>query len=69
MTIRQDCIRWAKQHGIEISGNTKTGICISGKQWVTVFETWEEIQEVFKQSTHVGFVTAIERVSHPHEHI
>lgn len=70
-TKRQDCLRWAAEHGISISGNQGNGIAVAGPDgthnpddnWITVFDTWEQVETFFKLGRDIGYVAALTQLN------
>lgn len=71
MTLRQHCIAYAKQRGMNVSGNQSNGICVSGADtglpadnWVTVFDTWQEFERfLVLVKDGADCITALEQVN------
>ncbi len=43
-----DCRRFAYVHGIDLSGNERSGIAVCCDGYATAFDTWTEVLEVFQ---------------------
>lgn len=46
-TVRHQCLRFAKSHGLSISGNAKTAIAVGNGHWATAFNDWNELFAFF----------------------
>ncbi len=71
MTRRQECIRFAQERAINLSGNQGNGICVSGPEdgkwennWVTVFDKWDDLHAFFMLANQTGdYIKALDTVN------